>query len=235
MLSLIMRANWTTSCSWCCYDQLSDPLLITSLRPHPGGLFAMLITKLTSDTELFKAKRREQQVLVELIVKNKESKRRQLVEEAVKNAQQILEESRETLERIGHRATDSFPHSNDVLKSAISKVLENIAFFSEISLRFPFLEKTMQKNRKLRTVVIWAYTYAKESGLCDMDTNRVLDMMAQQHEIIPKSEKFINSYDKENAKKELEERLLQEQQRRAKVKSQHMKPVKQKFHSKMEL
>ncbi|KAK6056624.1 leucine Rich repeat-containing domain protein [Cooperia oncophora] len=36
------------------------------------------------------------------------------------------------------------------------------------------------------------YNYAKETGLCDGDTYKVLDMMAQQQGIIPKSEKFIN-------------------------------------------
>ncbi|KAK5965710.1 Leucine-rich repeat domain containing protein [Trichostrongylus colubriformis] len=143
-----------------------------------------------SYTELFKGKRRDQLGAIESIVNIEQSKRRRYVEEVIKNVKEILRENRETLERIGHRASEPYPHNSETLTNAISKVLENIAFFSDLSLRFPFLEKTMEKDRKLRTVIVWAYHYAKGTGLCDTDTYKVLDMMAQQHGIIPKTEKY---------------------------------------------
>lgn len=146
----------------------------------------------------------------------------------MKNVKAILDEHRETLERIGHRASEPFPHGSETLSTAISKVLENIAFFADLSLRFPFLEKTLQKNQKLRTVVAWAYRYAKGTGLCDAETYKVLDMMAQQQGIIPKSESFVNPYDKEGAKKELDRIAQEEQQRRAKEKSKDVKMTKDK-------
>ncbi|VDP01766.1 unnamed protein product [Heligmosomoides polygyrus] len=239
-----------------------------------------------SYTELFKAKRRDQLGAIESIVNIEEYKRRHYVEEVVKNVKAILDEHRETLERIGHRASEPFPHGSETLSTAISKVvevkifttilspqldtmgdsgqefyieglsaivritgspsslskdltillvlknflvvLENIAFFADLSLRFPFLEKTLQKNQKLRTVVAWAYRYAKGTGLCDAETYKVLDMMAQQQGIIPKSESFVNPYDKEGAKKELDRIAQEEQQRRAKEKSKDVKMTKDK-------
>ncbi|XGW13537.1 hypothetical protein V3C99_000115 [Haemonchus contortus] len=188
-----------------------------------------------SYTELFKAKRREQLGAIESIVNIEESKRRRYVEEVLKNIKDILRENRETLERIGHLASDPYPHDSETLTNAISKVLENVAFFSDLSLRFPFIEKLMEKDRKLRTDVVWAYNYFKETGLCDVDTSKVLDMMAQQHGIIPKSEKFINPYDKERAKKDLEELAAQEQERRAKEKDSKITNKKRKSESKSEL
>ncbi|PIO55131.1 hypothetical protein TELCIR_23486 [Teladorsagia circumcincta] len=92
----------------------------------------------------------------------------------------------------------------------------------------------MQKDRKLRTDVVWAYNYAKETGLCDADTYKILEMMAQQQGIIPKSEKFVNPYDKERAKKDLEELAAQEQERRAKEKNTKI-TKKKKSESKTEL
>ncbi|KHJ81179.1 hypothetical protein OESDEN_19135, partial [Oesophagostomum dentatum] len=186
------------------------------------------------DTELFKGKRRDQAGAIESIVNIEESKRRNYVEEVVKNVQSILEENRETLERIGHRATDPFPHDSETLRNALSKVLDNIAFFSDLSVRLPFLEKIMQKNRKLRAVVVWSYKFAKDSGLCDDATYKVLDLMAQQHDIIPRPENFVNPYDKENAKKQLEEQERREQKKRAEEKEKKT-PKKKKSAPKTEL
>ncbi|EYB95480.1 hypothetical protein Y032_0159g3284 [Ancylostoma ceylanicum] len=177
-------------------------------------------------TELFKEKRRDQIGAIESIVNIEESKRRRYVEEVVKNVKEILEENRETLERIGHRATDSFPHNSETLTNALSKVLENIAFFADLSVRLPFLENVMHRNRKLRTVVVWAYDYAKKTGLCDRATYKVLDLMAQQHEIIPRPENFVNPYDKERTKKHLEEQERKEQQKRAEEKEKKISKKK---------
>ncbi|VDM81797.1 unnamed protein product [Strongylus vulgaris] len=85
----------------------------------------------------------------------------------------------------------------------------------------------MEKNRKLRTAVVWAYSYAKDSGLCDSATYKVLDLMAQQHLIIPRPENFVNPYDKERAKKQLEEQERMDRQKRAEEKSRkHSKEKK---------
>ncbi|EPB72916.1 hypothetical protein ANCCEY_07987 [Ancylostoma ceylanicum] len=184
-------------------------------------------------TELFKEKRRDQIGAIESIVNIEESKRRRYVEEVVKNVKEILEENRETLERIGHRATDSFPHNSETLTNALSKVLENIAFFADLSVRLPFLENVMHRNRKLRTVVVWAYDYAKKTGLCDRATYKVLDLMAQQHEIIPRPENFVNPYDKERTKKHLEEQERKEQQKRAEEKEKKIYKRKRRLPLKM--
>lgn len=42
--------------------------------------------------------------------------------QVVKNVKAILDEHRETLERIGHRASEPFPHGSETLSTAISKV-----------------------------------------------------------------------------------------------------------------
>ncbi|CAJ0598248.1 unnamed protein product [Cylicocyclus nassatus] len=178
--------------------------------------------------EEFQRKRRDQHGAIESIVNIEESKRRHYVEEVVKSVKKLLEENRETLERIGHRATDPFPHDSETLRSALSKVLENIAFFADLSVRFPFLEKTIEKDRKLKTVVVWAYNYAEESGLCDSATNKMLKLMAQQHQIIPRPENFVNPYDKDTAKKKLEELERLERQKQAEEKSHKITKEKKK-------
>ncbi|KAK6056623.1 hypothetical protein COOONC_05869 [Cooperia oncophora] len=70
---------------------------------------------------LCREKRRDQLGAIESIVNIEESKRRRYVEEVVKNVKDILKENRETLERIGHAASEPYPHDSETLTNAISK------------------------------------------------------------------------------------------------------------------
>ncbi|PAV87539.1 hypothetical protein WR25_09484 [Diploscapter pachys] len=116
-------------------------------------------------TGLFKASRRQHQIAVNSAKGIDIDKRRGFLEEIIVNIRNILTETRSVIERIGHPASAPFPHDSETLKDAISKVLENTALFSDLSLHFPkvFLKK-MEKDRKLKTVIIWAYEYSKDTG-----------------------------------------------------------------------
>ncbi|CAD6185894.1 unnamed protein product [Caenorhabditis auriculariae] len=139
-------------------------------------------------TELFKLRRREHSGAIESIKKIDFQKRRPFLEEVLTSVSKILLECREKLERIQHAATDPFPHDSETLRDLLSKVVENTAFFSDLSLHFSqFFEKKLAKDRKLKTTVVWAFNYAKDTGLLDPETLDRVNLMAQQHEIVQRS------------------------------------------------
>ncbi|CAI2348856.1 unnamed protein product [Caenorhabditis sp. 36 PRJEB53466] len=153
----------------------------------------------------FKVRRIEHKTAIDSIKGIGKDKRRRFLEDLLKNVQNLLKESRETLERTSHRSDSPFPHNSDLLKDALSKVLENTALFTDLSLGFSkFFETKVQKDRKLKTLLVWAFNYSKGTGIFDEETAAKVELMAQQHELIEKPESFFNLYDKERAKEDKE-------------------------------
>ncbi|EGT45696.1 hypothetical protein CAEBREN_00591 [Caenorhabditis brenneri] len=93
---------------------------------------------------------------------------------------------------------------------------ENTALFADLSLSFSeFFETKVQKDRKLKTLLVWAYNYSIKTGIFDSETERKVNLMAQQHELIEKDEKFFNTYDKERAKETMKAEEAQRKQKKS--------------------
>uniref|UniRef100_A0A1I7XAY2 Uncharacterized protein n=1 Tax=Heterorhabditis bacteriophora TaxID=37862 RepID=A0A1I7XAY2_HETBA len=114
-------------------------------------------------TELFKGKRREQLTAVESIVNIDATKQRQLIEEIVRNIRNILEESRDTIEKVGHSADAPFPHDSGVLRDALSKVFSWYRFISLYVLSLYFdLTLSGMRNTIFRYINPFDKTRTKE-------------------------------------------------------------------------
>ncbi|KAF1760528.1 hypothetical protein GCK72_008777 [Caenorhabditis remanei] len=168
-------------------------------------------------TENFKQRRSEHKAAIESIKGIGKDKTRLFLEDLLKNIKNLLKESRETLERTAHLPDSPFPHSSDLLKDALSKLHENTALFTDLSLAFSkFFETKVQKDRKLKTLLVGAYNYSIKTGIFDSETEKKVNLMAQQHELIEKDEKFFNLYDKERVKEDMEAEETQRKQKKSK-------------------
>uniref|UniRef100_A0A1I7U4D6 Uncharacterized protein n=1 Tax=Caenorhabditis tropicalis TaxID=1561998 RepID=A0A1I7U4D6_9PELO len=166
--------------------------------------------------ENFKQRRIEHKAAIESIKGIGKDKTRLFLEDLLKSVKNLLKESRETLERTAHLADSPFPHDSDLLKDALSKLHENTALFTDLSLAFSkFFETKVQKDRKLKTLLVWAFNYSIKTGIFDRETEKKVILMAKQHELIEKDEKFFNSYDKERAKEEMEAEEAQRKQKKS--------------------
>ncbi|CAI4231437.1 unnamed protein product [Auanema sp. JU1783] len=171
--------------------------------------------------EEFKLRREEHKEAVNSIASIQKDKQRLYIEEIRNNIKKLLTEARGTLERVQWKSEDPFPYDSDLLKTNLSKLLENISFFSELSLSyFSHFEKVMKKDRKLNTVIVWAYNYAKDTGLLDSDTMEVVDKMAKKFSIIQSSDR------EKMTKSDIEEEARNEQKKRKEEKSRDKKPSK---------
>lgn len=166
--------------------------------------------------EKFKQRANEHKAAVESIKGIGKDQRRLFLEDLLKNVKNLLKESRETLERTAHLPDSPFPHDSDTLKDALSKLHENTALFTDLSLSFSkFFETKVQKDRKLKTLLVWAYNYSIKTGIFDSETERKVNLMAQQHELIEKEEKFFNTYDKERVKEEMNAEETERKQKKS--------------------
>lgn len=167
-------------------------------------------------TEKFKKRANEQKAAIESIKGIGKDQRRRFLEDLLLNVKNLLKESRETLERTAHLPDSPFPHDSDLLKDALSKLHENTALFTDLSLSFSeFFETKVQKDRKLKTLLVWAYNYSIKTGIFDSETEKKVNLMAQQHELIEKDEKFFNTYDKERAKETMAAEETQRKQKKS--------------------
>ncbi|MFH4981685.1 hypothetical protein AB6A40_008394 [Gnathostoma spinigerum] len=114
-----------------------------------------------------------------------------------------------------YKAGDPFPSKTDELREAVALVIENVAFLGELALRFPdFVKKQLSKNKEWGEAVNWAYKFALDSGYYDDITEHMMHLAGQQLDLIPREEDFVNPYDRQHVKEELERK---EAERRAEL------------------
>ena len=50
------------------------------------------------------------------------------------------------------------------------------------------------RDQKMRTVIVWAFHETKNSGLIDGTTEKIIHLMAQEVNVIPREEGYSNPY-----------------------------------------
>lgn len=115
------------------------------------------------------------------------------------------------------------------LRDAVSKLVENCAFFSEAALRFPALVgKLFAQDAKLRSLYVWSLDFTQRMRLHDEDTQEVIDLAQQELQLVEKAPTFVNPFHKslEQQQRELYDQLKAEEAAKKAAKSR--KPSKSK-------
>ncbi|KAL8589900.1 hypothetical protein ACOMHN_023987 [Nucella lapillus] len=118
----------------------------------------------------------------------------QLVELMLKQLFKNVEEARQNLTMWGFLPGDEFP-LNETIRESMSKVLENTALFGDMLLRMPqAVHEFYDKNREWQLLMSWAYTFSNQSTVFEGPNKAMLNLLAQESGMIPKSPNYVNPF-----------------------------------------
>ncbi|XP_071786646.1 coiled-coil domain-containing protein 134-like isoform X1 [Asterias amurensis] len=154
--------------------------------------------------KLFHQKRLQQQEATQSILASYDYQQQfKLIDMLFDKMQQILSESRSKLSESSFSPGMSFP-TDETTKEGLSLLLENLAFFGDITLRLPDITHSLySKKKQLREVLRWAVTYTEETGFFDDIHKKLMNLMSQELRLIKRDSDYINPFKKEEVPPEL--------------------------------
>ncbi|CAK5086255.1 unnamed protein product [Meloidogyne enterolobii] len=185
---------------------------------------------------LLKIKKREQEAALRTILtKNKDEKQlmlRQLfvrIFETIKESKQLLFKYNENEEGdFTKLATDKESREH------FARIVENTIFLAGLTLYFPkYALYYVNKDVNFHQIYSWSNNFCSNLTFLDLETKELLNLAAQEIEIIPKSENFFNPYKDISSlteKEEMQREALKEMKERemAKKMEKSNKPKKKK-------
>ncbi|KAL7069787.1 hypothetical protein ACQ4LE_011041 [Meloidogyne hapla] len=184
---------------------------------------------------LLKIKKREQDAALKTILtKNKDEKQlmlRQLftrIYETIKESKQLLLKYNENI--------DDFKlfSSTEESREHFARIIENTIFLAGLTLYFPkFALYYVNKDVDFHQIYQWSNNFCSNLTFLDNETKELLNLAAQEIELIPKSEDFVNPYKDFSMiteKEEMQREALKEMKERemAKKMAKSNKPKKKK-------
>ncbi|OQV22198.1 hypothetical protein BV898_04047 [Hypsibius exemplaris] len=171
--------------------------------------------------KVLRSKRVEQQKSILMLHEISDLKKQaKLATPAIKKILEILSHQR-TQVRLNDTDFESLSLTE---KEVVSTILENVLFLGDFVLRLPDTTgKLLKKTPGSSEIVHWAVAYASSLNYLDQSDLRILDLMAQELQLIPRREGYLNIYT-EAYKKQQEEA----QKQAAKEAAKNKKPDKKK-------
>ena len=163
--------------------------------------------------QLLRGKIKEQSVAIKSILTIKENNKQiYLLNELLKNINKVMVASQKKLQSKKYTPKKQHLPSDNELRESSSIIIENTAFISELSLYFPdFIKKNFAKDANFRTLYTWAYNFSKSFSFYDAQTTKMLNLAAQELEIIQREDNFKNPYKQlGKSKEDIERNALDE-------------------------
>lgn len=172
--------------------------------------------------KLLKRQRAEQLAAIKTFQKLKNyEKQYQMITLMAEKVFTVIQDSRAIIEASPFiPGVSEFP-LEDKIRDALSNIIENTALFSEIILRFPDISVSVLKtNNNWDVLLQWGISYCYQvKYLLDNSTLKVLSLVSQELNHVPRDPHYVNPYRK--AQKEEEER--EEEQKKVKKKKKKLK------------
>lgn len=142
----------------------------------------------------------------------------------------VIENSRVLLEASDFiPGTSPFPQDENI-RDALSNILENVALFGEIVLRFPDLaSKVLKENNDYSVLYKWSVGFAHQNkNLLDNSTITLINLVSQELNYTERSPNYTNPYRKvtkfENLRKEMPEIVTKKKKPRIIKKGPRLSP-----------
>ncbi|XP_033743724.1 coiled-coil domain-containing protein 134-like [Pecten maximus] len=130
------------------------------------------------------------------------AQRHQLVKIMVQQLFKVLGEGKVNLTEWGYMPGDPFP-LNTTIRDSMSKVLENVAMFGDLVLRLPDItHEIFDKNKEWHLILGWGVWFCNESKIFQGNSAKLLSLMAQEVNLVPKEENYVNPFKNENIMKD---------------------------------
>ncbi|XP_038056756.1 coiled-coil domain-containing protein 134-like [Patiria miniata] len=148
--------------------------------------------------KLFLQKRSQQHSAIQdIFEKYNYEQQFKLIDLLLDRMQEILAESRKKLSDSRFKPGMPFPVDQET-KEGLSLLLENLAFFGDITLRLPDITHSLYSKKKaLREVVRWAVTYTEQTGFFDDNHRKLMNLMSQELRLIKRDADYVNPFKRE--------------------------------------
>ncbi|XP_057313813.1 coiled-coil domain-containing protein 134-like [Hydractinia symbiolongicarpus] len=173
----------------------------------------------------FKVKRGEQVEGIKRILKIGDySKRYSMVKILLEKLFKVLISAKLKVTEGGYIPGDEFPDDQEKLDD-LGHVFENVAFFGDLLLRCPDItHKLYDKNQEWKIAMNWGVVFSNETDIFTGANAVMLNLVAQELEIIPRDENYVNPYKEANIK--AEQRKKQKEEERLKQQKEESKQKK---------
>jgi len=176
----------------------------------------------------FKLKRSEQIEAVKRIVKIEDySKRYSMVKIVLEQIFKVLLNAKIKVIEFGYIPGEEFPESQAELDE-LGHVFENVALFGDLLLRCPDItHKLYDPIQQWQVAMNWGIVFSNETAIFDGANATLLDLVAQELDIIPRDENYINPYKEATIKAEQKRlREKEESKKRKENEKKHKKKTK---------
>jgi hypothetical protein len=147
-----------------------------------------------TDQALFKTLREEQTAAVESISEVEDNKRlKPLIADIVARMKKVMVESKEVIESQEFVPSDSAFPTEDPLREAVAKILENTAFYLELAVNLPdFIDYFTHRDPEMKPLIKWCYEFVQKMDIYDSDTAAIVLNGAQELIIVPRPKDYHN-------------------------------------------
>jgi len=144
--------------------------------------------------QLFLAKRMEQLQAVKNILMLDMDKQKSFLDQVTAKMQEVMSRHRSHIQTAGFIPTDGFPEQEE-LRDSLALVLENSCLFCDIALRIPDeIHRRLKATREFELTVRWSIGFVKDMDFLDESTNKLLNLCAQEINLIDKTPEYHNPY-----------------------------------------
>ena len=152
---------------------------------------------LFSDQQLLKKKRMDQTAAVKnLIHMGDGDKQRKTVLELISAIMKVLSSSRNSVESAKYDPKSRKFPADQQLRERVCEILENTPFFLEFALYYPNVVRKIYSKGDITDLILWTYRFSLDFGIYDDSTLKMINLAAQELNIIERDEEFINPYDR---------------------------------------
>lgn len=159
-----------------------------SKRNHVSLKVERLFLVLFLDQVLFKSLREEQTSAVESMMEIEDNKKlKMLIADIVARMKKVMVESKEVIETEEFVASDSEFPTEDPLREAVAKILENTIFYFELTVNLPdFMDYFTHKDPEMKPLIKWCYEFVQQMDMYDSETKEIVLKGAQELIIVPR-------------------------------------------------
>ncbi|XP_072348134.1 coiled-coil domain-containing protein 134-like isoform X1 [Scyliorhinus torazame] len=150
--------------------------------------------------KLFETKRKDQMhALKNMIELNDINQQYKIIDIMLKGLFKVLEDSKTILTGADVQGDGPLPH-DEKLKDAYSHIVENTAFFGDVTLRFPkIVHHYFDRNSNWNHLIRWGISFCNQTGVFSGGPHtQLLSLMAQELGISEKSPDYKNPFENED-------------------------------------
>ncbi|KAI2801540.1 hypothetical protein BLOT_011094 [Blomia tropicalis] len=149
----------------------------------------------------FAVKRKEHLDAVQTLLKFQRYEQKfEMMKKIFEKIFETIESSRANVENSNYVIGEELPQKSESIQHILF-ILDNCAFFGNLVLKLPDISKQLLKLETRWTEQYkWCFSFAINSNIIDKQSSVMFNLAAQQLNLIPRNEDFVNPYEEKTIK-----------------------------------